>query len=117
MLGAEADVYWGRGWEGDDAPSLWPWAQVLAGMAERRGAAAIADAAGASACELIPIAPILGSLTDTAGARGDGQSRFRQGDALSRALSGLAQEQPMAVVIDDLHWADPASLALVRHLV
>lgn len=43
-----------------------------------------------------------------------------EGDRLSRAVSGfvtaIAAERPVAVLLDDLHWADEASLDLMQHL-
>ena len=37
--------------------------------------------------------------------------------ALSSLLTALAEARPMAVVLEDLHWADAATLDLVEHLV
>src|SRR5262249_56982993 len=34
-----------------------------------------------------------------------------------RLLAGLAAAQPVVLVIDDLHWAEPLLLDLVEHLV
>ncbi|MGH9175011.1 MAG: AAA family ATPase, partial [Vicinamibacterales bacterium] len=31
-------------------------------------------------------------------------------------LAGIAGERPLVVVLEDLHWSDPASLDLLRHL-
>jgi tetratricopeptide (TPR) repeat protein len=36
--------------------------------------------------------------------------------AVVSALSALSQSRPIALVLDDLHWADPASLDLLHHL-
>jgi class 3 adenylate cyclase/tetratricopeptide (TPR) repeat protein len=37
-------------------------------------------------------------------------------EAVEALLAGLADEVPVLVVIDDLHWADRATVLLVRHL-
>ena len=37
--------------------------------------------------------------------------------ALRRLLEGLAQHRPLLVVIEDLHWAEPTLLDLLRHVV
>ncbi len=44
------------------------------------------------------------------------QERNRLFEAVSRFLQSLAQVQPVAVFLDDLHWADPSSLALLAYL-
>jgi predicted ATPase len=38
--------------------------------------------------------------------------RYRAHAAIERAVAALASERPLAIVIDDLHWADEASLEL-----
>ncbi len=45
--------------------------------------------------------------------------RFRLFDAVSRFVAALADAEPRGVVLllDDLHWADPATLLLLRHLL
>ena len=37
--------------------------------------------------------------------------------AVRRLLEGLAHEQPVVVVLDDIHWAEPTLLDLIEHLV
>ena len=37
--------------------------------------------------------------------------------AVRRALEGLATEQPVVLILEDLHWAEPLVLDLVEHLV
>jgi tetratricopeptide (TPR) repeat protein/DNA-binding XRE family transcriptional regulator len=54
--------------------------------------------------------PVRGSGTD---AVGDQLRVFR---ALTRFLLALAEDRPVAVLLDDLHWADMASLDLLRYL-
>ena len=43
--------------------------------------------------------------------------RYRTHRAVRALLEALAQVQPIVVVLDDLHWADDASLELVAHLL
>lgn len=42
------------------------------------------------------------------------QNQYR--DALSSLLQACAVKQPLAMVLDDIHWADPASVELVTQL-
>jgi hypothetical protein len=48
---------------------------------------------------------------------GPDTERFRLFEAVRRWLAGLAEARPVLLVLDDLHWADGASVALLRHLV
>ncbi len=41
--------------------------------------------------------------------------RYRLFDAVASLLAELSVEAPVLVVLDDLHWADHSSLALLRH--
>jgi tetratricopeptide (TPR) repeat protein/DNA-binding XRE family transcriptional regulator len=54
--------------------------------------------------------PIQGASSDP---QGDQLRVFR---ALTRFVLALAAERPLALLLDDLHWADGASLDLLRHL-
>jgi predicted ATPase len=111
--GAGARVLWGQCWQGEAVPAYWPWVQVLRAAAEGSPADALGDAA-----RLLPGAA---EAEAPAGRGGEPEAaRFRLFDAVVRALSGLAAREPLLVVVDDLHWADEASLRLLafaaRHL-
>ena len=43
--------------------------------------------------------------------------RYRMHRAVRALLRALAARQPLVLVLDDLHWADPASVELVSHLL
>ena len=45
------------------------------------------------------------------------EERTRLFDALSQALLGIAKQAPLVLVLDDLHWADADTVALLRHVV
>jgi class 3 adenylate cyclase len=45
------------------------------------------------------------------------QERFRLYDAVDRAVMEIAGGEPLVLLLDDLHWADKASLLLLRHLL
>jgi class 3 adenylate cyclase/DNA-binding SARP family transcriptional activator/tetratricopeptide (TPR) repeat protein len=44
------------------------------------------------------------------------QERFRLFEAISSLLADAAHLRPLALILDDLHWADRPSLLLLRHL-
>ncbi|MFI7487981.1 AAA family ATPase [Micromonospora echinaurantiaca] len=113
-------------WDSDSAPGYWPWVQVLRGL--RRSPD---DWAAARAAAEAGLAPLLGETTDrtirevldraggTALAEVAGEGRgdrdeFDLHDAVTTALVAVAQRRPVVVVLDDLHWADPASMRLLQ---
>ncbi|MBY8872360.1 AAA family ATPase [Micromonospora sp. PLK6-60] len=107
-------------WDSDSAPGYWPWVQVL-----RRLRRSADDWAPAREAAEPALAVLLGESTgdgDRAGPRrdadgdpGDGdREEFRLHDAVTSALVAVAQRRPVVVVLDDLHWADRASLRLLR---
>lgn len=110
-------------WDSDSAPGYWPWVQVLRGLrrstddwalaresAEPALAALLGEAAGGTAGE---------SADGEAAGRRSGDDRvdqeeFALHDAVTTALVAVSQRRPVVVVLDDLHWADPASMRLLR---
>jgi class 3 adenylate cyclase/tetratricopeptide (TPR) repeat protein len=119
---AQADgwqVLWGRSWEEDGAPSFWPWVQIARAWMAERGAEQLSSGFAGDAAvigqilpelsERLPGLPAPPSLEPTL-------ARFRLFDAITNWLKRTAAQQPMMVVLDDLHRADTSSLALVRFL-
>ncbi|MGY0003004.1 ATP-binding protein [Micromonospora sp. I033] len=101
-------------WDSDSAPGYWPWVQVL-----RRLGRWPDDWARAQAAAGPGFAALLGERTgaDPAGAEpadDGGQAEFALHDAVTTALVAVAQHRPVVVVLDDLHWADPASMRLLQ---
>jgi tRNA A-37 threonylcarbamoyl transferase component Bud32/tetratricopeptide (TPR) repeat protein len=48
---------------------------------------------------------------------GPGEERFRAYRAVRALLSSLAEDAPVILALDDVQWADPASVELVCHLL
>jgi hypothetical protein len=99
-------VLGGSCWDSDSAPGYWPWVQVVRGL--RRGGtaeewAAAEEAAGGT------LAVLLGEAPTREAADG-----FPVYDAVTTALVSVSQRRPVVIVLDDLHWADPASLRLLE---
>jgi DNA-binding CsgD family transcriptional regulator/tetratricopeptide (TPR) repeat protein len=46
-----------------------------------------------------------------------GEVRRELFDAVSALIRALARDRPVALILDDLHWAQPPTLALLEHLV
>jgi DNA-binding CsgD family transcriptional regulator/tetratricopeptide (TPR) repeat protein len=89
-------VVWGRCLETEGAPPFWPWIQVLRALADSGVASGAASA----------LAALTGASPD--------DDRFRLFDTVSQLLFDVAAMKPLLLVLDDLHRADQASLALLR---
>ncbi|MGW7482118.1 BTAD domain-containing putative transcriptional regulator [Nonomuraea muscovyensis] len=91
----------GRCPEVDSAPPAWAWTEALR-------AAAATTSPGEFANDLAPL------LTDTEPVNADATAgRFRLRQAVWKWLAAVATERPVAVVLDDLHWADATTLELL----
>jgi DNA-binding CsgD family transcriptional regulator len=107
---------WGTAEETLGAPPYWPWRQVLLRIAQPVGLSVKAAELGLEST-LARIAPelfggglVTGTESDSAAAR------FGVFDAVARLLSAATRDQPLVIVLDDMHRADEASLLLLSHL-
>jgi len=104
---------WGSCWDGGGAPAYWPWVQVVRALSRRADIPKLRDALGTGApwiAGLLPeLAGTLGPAAQPSELDSD-QARFRLFDALATLLSTAAEQHPLVVVLDDLHWADASSL-------
>ncbi|MEV4176968.1 AAA family ATPase [Nonomuraea sp. NPDC049709] len=80
----------GACWEGEGAPGYWPWVQVVRQLAPGATPQSLAGA--------------------------DGEA-FQLYDAVTGLLVDASRERPVVVVLEDLHWADAASLRLLEFVV
>jgi len=102
-----------------DAPPYAPLVSVLRGLLAVVGPEALLAAAGPARDALEVLLPELGENEETAVPRA---SAARSGpdrlfDAVATALEVLARDHPLVIVIEDLHWADQATLGLLRFLL
>ncbi|MGY2704318.1 lambda repressor-like predicted transcriptional regulator/tetratricopeptide (TPR) repeat protein [Nocardioides sp. HB32] len=88
--------------------------QVDEGRWLEEGLAGCAPYVRAVLCRLLPE---LGEADDTPGMSADDWWRHRMFSAVSAAWTSLAAVRPLAVLVEDLHWADPSTLDLLEHLV
>ena len=93
-------VLWGRAIQERGAPPLWPWRQIL-------------NAAGQADAQV--------QLTGEAGAGSAGSddlaaARFRAAASAAGAVTVAAAAADLLVILEDLQWADHASLFLLREL-
>ncbi|MDX2168300.1 MAG: AAA family ATPase, partial [Deltaproteobacteria bacterium] len=112
-------VLFGRCHEGAGAPAFWPWTQVVRDYVNTQPRAAVRAAAQSGAADLAQLAPEIAAelgVTATPSEADAERARFALFDSLTGFLRRAAQRQPLVVVIDDLHWADAASLLLLQFL-
>jgi hypothetical protein len=98
-------VLWGRCSQTEGVPAFWPWAQVVRAAAE-------AGARPPEAVEALGWAAPAGAAPSGVSGADTSRARFRLFDATAGFLAALAESRPVVVVAEDLHWADPDSLAL-----
>lgn len=113
------EVLWGRCHEGEGAPPLWPWVQMLKAVLEERSAKELLERAGPEAADLVHLLPELAAAApglQPSVVSDAEEARFRLNVAVTALLTRLASERPLALVLDDLHWADAASLRMLQHL-
>ena len=128
----------------DDLPGLYYWRQgrclaygenvtfwalgevvkAQAGILESDGPAQAAEKIRAAVEHVVEdpserdwIAARLAPLVGTEEPGGGSAERDESFAAWRRFLEGVASEQPLVIVVEDLHWADPALLAFLDHLV
>ena len=117
QIGADAEqsgalVVWGRCVEGDGAPSMWPWVQVIGTLVESLPAEMRQEWQGGELGRLVgspgevPATPVLP----------DSGARFRLFEQAVALVEQVASRRPLLVLIDDVQWADVASLDLFGHL-
>ncbi|GAA1792249.1 BTAD domain-containing putative transcriptional regulator [Nocardioides hankookensis] len=79
----------GRCSQDDGAPPLWPWRAVLEGIG-------------------------MSVLAEDGGEPADDGAQFRAWERIVGGVRAAAQDEPLLVVLDDLHWADTSTLRVLR---
>ncbi|MFC5379817.1 helix-turn-helix transcriptional regulator [Aquipuribacter nitratireducens] len=75
---------------------------------------ALAPLLGAAAPPATPAPPPLDAVADATAVE---VGRLRLFEAVAAHLGGLSRQQPLLLVVEDLHWADPSSRDLLRYLL
>jgi len=90
---AGATVVWGRCWDEGATRPYWPWVQIVRALRQ-----------GERGSDLAELVLGVAGVAD----------RMELFDATSQVIEDTAARAPLVVVIDDLHHADAASVALLR---
>jgi DNA-binding CsgD family transcriptional regulator len=88
----------GRASEDEGSPPYWPFLQAFRGLPGR------------------PPARLLGGLLDGDEPAGSARERFQLFEVTAEALTAAAEPGGLLIVLDDLQWADAATLRLLVHL-
>ena len=110
-----ATVLYGRCDEEGVVP-FQPFSEALAPVLSGARGAGMAATLGPLAGELARIVPAMEAAVEVPPQAIDGD-RYRLFTAVEEAFAAVATSTPVLLVLDDLHWADRPTLALVRHLV
>ncbi len=114
---ASATVVYGRCDE--TGVSMQPFRSVLAACVEHAPAGMLAEHVAEHGGELLRICPSLPmrvATTPLPTESDDATERFLTFEAASDVLRRIAVARPLVVMLDDLQWAEPTALLLLRHL-
>ena len=114
-----AQVFWGRCYEDEGTPPYWPWVQTMRSYVQQASREQLTAEIGSGAAAIAEIVPeILGKLPglETPPALDPEAARFHLFGSIATFLKNAAQNQPLMLVLDDLHWADRSSLLLLESL-
>lgn len=110
---ADLQVLWGRCVDDPAAPSMWPWVQILGAVLPRLDPAdrerLLDSSLGRMVTEGVNVIPPPRQMPDAA-------ARFQFYDQAADLLDGVAATSKLIIVLDDLQWADGASLELFAHM-
>jgi tetratricopeptide (TPR) repeat protein len=115
-----AQVLWGRCYEGGGAPPYWPWVQAIRSYVSTTDPDQLRTQMGSTASviaevvedikERLPGVQAPPKIDDPESAR------FRLFDSISTFLKNAARVKPIVLILDDLHWSDKPSLLLLEFL-
>ncbi len=114
-----AMVLRGACYDGEWQPPYGPFAEIIASYARDASAAEISQAIGKRAGILARIAPMLHEKLEGIAepvSLDKEEERFRLFDAVTQFFVSVSRRAPLLVILDDLHWADRGTVALLNHV-
>src|SRR5476649_2166217 len=114
-------VLWGRCHEDGGAPPYWPWVQIIRAYIDASSLDEVRLNMSAAAKDIAALVPELGEVTPHSQhapsvTADSSPARFRTFDAIRQFFHQAAQQVPITLVLDNLHWADAPSLSLLEFL-
>jgi tetratricopeptide (TPR) repeat protein len=113
----QCQVLWGRCYEGQGAPPYWPWVQAIRSYVREHEDTELRSQMGSGAADIAEVvSDVRERLPDLKPppALEPEAARFRLFDSISAFLKSASRQQPLVLVLDDLHWADKPSLLLLQ---
>src|SRR5215470_13424319 len=116
---AGARVLRGASYEGEWAPPYGPFVEALTAYVRAGDATQLRDELDFGAAPLARVLPAirqrLPDVPEPAALQPD-EERFRLFDAVSQFLLAIAKRETVVLLLDDLHWAERGTVALLRHV-
>ena len=113
-------VLWGSCYEGEGAPPYWPWITAITSYVELISDERLAEllqGGNTGIAEIVPqIIQKLPNLEKPPDAEPD-QARFRLFESVATFVNNASTSEAMLIVLEDLHWADHASLTLLEFMI
>ena len=114
-----AQVLWGWCFEEEGAPPFWPWVQPIRSYVRQCDPKRLRSEMGPGAADIAGIVSEVNEQLpglEPPPTLEPEQARFRLFDSITTFLKNAAENQPLVIVLDDLHWADRSSLLLFEFL-
>jgi len=114
-----AQVLIGRCYEGEGAPAYWPWVQAIRSYVAECDSGALQSEMGPGAADIAQmVSEVHVKLPGLAAppAIEPDHARFRLFESITTFLKNASRRQPLVLLLDDLHWADKASLLMMQFL-
>ena len=112
-------VWWGACHEGEWAPPYGPFAEAMTDYTRGVDAAQLRRDLGFGSGPIARLVPALherlSDIREPAALQPD-EERFRLLDAVRQLLTATSMRVPLLLVLDDIHWADQGTIAMLRHL-
>ncbi len=105
--------------EGECQRPYGPFAEAIGQFVRESTTEELNDAIGRVGATLARIAPELRDRLPNLGeppALDKEEERFRVLDCVAQFVANLAQRAPLMLILDDLHWADPGTAAMLSHV-
>lgn len=114
-----AIVLWGACFEGEWRPPYAPWSEALGQLVAALEPEQLQGYLGPGAPPLAQLIPQIRTqlpVIPPVAVLSPNQERYRLYEAIAQFLLNVANQQPLLLVLDDLHWADRDSLEVFRYV-